>query len=352
MPESRETPKKNTRKKKGDFALLSGLIVLVSLIAIGLIWFLAFQKPEVEEVTAAVSKEYRSSPEIDSYLKDETYPEEETSPEAVKPSSPPGLTATPTKFLSPYAEPPAVELPGLGLVKAPQETGIGKKEPPDCKNLGKRLNGFFKQVDRKGYLEPFKLGESSQTYFLELVDELLKNPPVVARESDDLFTILRNMAHFFRVIGKDNILIIKTILEREAENVEDVAQELFWFTITQRCDQEVIPLVAPVEKVYEYAGFFISTMGGRSYLFRRDSRSRLLINYYSILIIDLANKSSMNQYGIEINQSISQLINEIESTTQLIYRESYLDKLDELAERYPVIPATPVMAKPLASPEN
>jgi hypothetical protein len=46
----------------------------------------------------------------------------------------------------------------------------------------------------------------------------------------------------------------------------------------------------------------------------------------------------MNQYGIAINQSIAQLINEIESTTQLIYRENYLDKLYELSEQYPITP--------------
>ena len=86
--------------------------------------------------------------------------------------------------------------------------------------------------------------------------------------------------------------------------------------------------------MYEYAGFFLNTMGGRSYLFRRDSRSRLLVNYYSILLIDLANEQGINRHGIDIVQAIPMLTQEIESSNQLIYKENYLDQLYGLLERY------------------
>ena len=69
-------------------------------------------------------------------------------------------------------------------------------------------------------------------------------------------------------------------------------------------------------------------------MFRRDSRSRLLVNYYSVLIVENANEKGMNRHGIDISMIIPQLINEIESSNQLIYKENYLDQLYTLLEKY------------------
>ncbi len=38
-----------------------------------------------------------------------------------------------------------------------------------------------------------------------LLQKLLDNPPVVIGETDDLFTLFQNTAHFFRILGKENI---------------------------------------------------------------------------------------------------------------------------------------------------
>ncbi|NOX80785.1 MAG: hypothetical protein GXP57_06820, partial [Deltaproteobacteria bacterium] len=76
------------------------------------------------------------------------------------------------------------------------------------------------------------------------------------------------------------------------------------------------------------------TMGGRSYLFRRDSSSRLLVDYYAILIIDRANSKELNKYGIDIRPIIPRLIQEIKSSNQLIYKEKYLDHLYDLQVKY------------------
>jgi hypothetical protein len=203
-----------------------------------------------------------------------------------------------------------------------------------CSQLADRLHSFFSSLDQKEYIQEFQLGVPAQQYFLELTTKLLNNPPVVSRESDDLYTILKNMAHFFRVIGGKNILIIKGILDRERENIEDVAADLFLWTTGEECSDDTFSFKAPVDKLYEYAGFFLNSMGGRSYLFRRDSRSRLLVNYYSILLINRANKEGINQHGIDIKPLLPITTNEIESSNQLIYKEDYLDGLYELMEQY------------------
>lgn len=266
------------------------------------------------------------------------------------------LFTRPEKSLSPPADRPLAGKPAPSVVgpvqPAPgteqvQQNVPGEGTPPgsappeaggqagQCAVLAKQLHGFFRHVDQQDYLGQFSLKVPAQAHFIDLADRLLANPPVVSREADDLYTILQNMAHFFRVIGKENIQLIKTILDRERDKIEDVAGGLYLWLTLEGCQEELMPFSPPLAKVYEYAGFFLNTMGGRSYLFRRDSRSRLLVNYYAILIVDRANVLGINRHGIDISQHIPQLIQEIESSNQLISKENYLDRLYQLQEKLP-----------------
>lgn len=209
-----------------------------------------------------------------------------------------------------------------------------EKKAKECRILAEQVHGFFTHIDSEDYMKQFDLQKPSQEHFITLAYKLLNNPPVVSRESDDLYTILKNMAHFFRVIGKDNIVLIKTILDRERDKIEDVAAELYQWTTWGACNDDLLQFSPALKDMYEYAGFFLNTMGGRSYLFRRDSRSRLLVNYYSVLLIERANKNGINRHGIDITQIIPPLVQEIDSSNQLIYKENYIDSLYTLLEKY------------------
>ena len=89
-----------------------------------------------------------------------------------------------------------------------------------------------------------------------------------------------------------------------------------------------------LETLYEYAGFFLNTLAGRSYLMRRNSRQRLLITYYSILILDKANEETVNRYGIDILPHLDFLASEINSQKDLVHKKHYLAKLGSLKEKY------------------
>ena len=210
-----------------------------------------------------------------------------------------------------------------------------KSQTQQCANLAKKLHDFCQHVDQQDYLPRFSLNEPAQARFIALADKLLANPPVVARETDDLYTILRNSAHIFRVIGKDNTLLLKTVLDRERDQTEEVASDLYLWLSAEGCQEALLPFSPPLAKVYEYAGFLLNTLGGRSYLFRRDARTRLLITYYAVLIIDRANAQGLNRYGIDINQPVTQLISEIEASTQLAHKETYLERLYKIQETLP-----------------
>jgi hypothetical protein len=86
--------------------------------------------------------------------------------------------------------------------------------------------------------------------------------------------------------------------------------------------------------LYEYAGYFINTLGGQSYLFRRSLHLRLLIRYYSILIIDRANSVDANRYGIDIRYTLDALIAELQTNGDLENSQDYLENLIRLQDSY------------------
>ncbi len=210
-----------------------------------------------------------------------------------------------------------------------------KTPTPPCEKTARRITDFYNHLDQQKYIQAFNLPEPSNIYFSNLIQKLLDNPPVVTGETDDLFTVLQNTAHFFRVIGKDNIILLKTILDKEKKQFEAVLQDFYTLIHIPNCLQKHFGLTVTNDALYDYAVFFLNSMGGRLYLFRRDSKSRMIVSYYSILLIDLANQREENKHGINLPPHINQLIEEFESTkSEIILLDEYLEKLYLLQDHY------------------
>ncbi|MBE0582426.1 MAG: hypothetical protein IH612_01545, partial [Desulfofustis sp.] len=217
--------------------------------------------------------------------------------------------------------------PKTPATSAEQATVVSEQEK-ECQTRGDSVAQFFDLLDTREYLQAFVIEEKSRVYFPRLIQKLVDNPPIVSGETDDLFTILQNTAHFFRIIGKKNILILKGILDREKDTFEQTLSDFYELTKQPDCLKKRFGLTIGKEPLYRYAGFFINTMGGRLYLFRRDSMSRMVVGFYGILVIDQANREGRNSYGIEIKTSINRLIEEMESSNiKLRMRDRYLDTL-------------------------
>lgn len=201
--------------------------------------------------------------------------------------------------------------------------------------LASNIDSFFTTLDNRDYIKDFELDASSDVYFPKLIQNLVDNPPIVSGETDDLFTILQNTAHFFRILGKKNILVLKGILDRERDTFEQTLSDFYRLTDDPEALKEHFNITIGDDELYAYAGFFLNTMGGRLYLFRRDSMSRMVVSYYAIMIIEKANKEGRNKYGIEIKDAIDNLIIEIESSRiKLKMRDEYLDELYDLKVKY------------------
>ena len=215
------------------------------------------------------------------------------------------------------------------------ETESSPAPQNECLQTVDKISLFFEHLDRQAYIREHAVKGRTLVHFRGIINKLIANPPVVVRETDDLFAILNNMAHFFRILGPKDILLIKDVFIHERELIEPTMALFYkWSEISPECKDTDLDIDLPLEGLYEYAGYFINTLGGQSYLFRRELYLRILARYYSILIIDRANSVDANRYGIDIRYTLDSLISEIQGNSGLEYRQEYLENLVRLQEQY------------------
>ena len=208
------------------------------------------------------------------------------------------------------------------------------EDDTDCENLEQQIKAFYIYLDTQDYPTIQESAQGAYGVFQQMVRQLSKNPPMVTGETTDLITLTRNMAHFYKTLGKQRIPFVKEVLRNEADIIEPMMAAFFRFYTSDKCCERNLPECPGLSVLYRYAGFFLNTVGGRSYLLRRDSKIRILTTYYSILILDMANDGVLNRYGVDIRPHIDVSIDDISNQKNLIYPEEYLLKLYELQEKY------------------
>jgi hypothetical protein len=210
---------------------------------------------------------------------------------------------------------------------------------PSCTEVSPTLSTFINQLEQKQYSKEANINQPLQEHFNALATQLVNNPPVVTHETDELYTLLTNTAHFFRILGRDNMELLQKVVKQEHGEFEKIAAEMYRLSLTgEECISGKKKMEIPFTSAYEYAGFFLNTLGGRSYLFRREPGTRLLVNYYAVLILDQANQKNQNIYGLNMAEYLPWLIQEMEANNRLTNKEGYLDKLYELSEKYQALP--------------
>lgn len=211
---------------------------------------------------------------------------------------------------------------------------IAAEEKMNCDIIERQIKAFFGYLDQKDYIKAYKLENGTSGLFQQTQKSLSQTPPTVVGEMRDLFTLIHNLAHFYRALGKNQLTLIQTIVENEADIIEPAMAIFYaWFSHDEPCEVNAMR-PPPLKLLYEYAGFFLNTLGGRSYLFRRDSKLSALISYYSILVLDRAYDEALNPYGIDIRPFIDYLIYDIANRKGLIYQRKYMTKLEGLKQKY------------------
>ncbi len=210
----------------------------------------------------------------------------------------------------------------------------GKPETVDCQNVTAQAVAFFRYLDSKAYLLRPGVNMQAEELFEEMKAKLGTQRPINSGEMEDLYSLMRNVTHFYRILGKDRVDAIKEILHSEAEVMEPAMAVLFsWMTACNSADPNA-KTQPSLDTLYQYATFFLNTLGGRSYLLRRDSRMRMLVNYYSLLVVDMANDARRNVHGLDLRPHLDYLFYDLNNQKGLMYRERYLTRLAALRGKY------------------
>jgi len=247
-------------------------------------------------------------------------------------AGPPGLGQGPSG-----KEEKTVETPREGA-----EEVLGKKETEvrpmtredECQTMEKEITEFFAYLEKKDYIRELELGEDLFTHFRNLIENLSSHPPVPAGEGFNYDIMIQNIYHLYRTLGIKDLKLIKAIIEHEADALEvNLALFYRWLMSGDMCGRrEGLPPSLDIS--YRYAGYLINSIGGRAYLFRRETRLRLLLTYYSILVIHEADKRKLNNFGIDISPYLEPLADEIENYHRLYFRREYAGSLVDLKDYY------------------
>ena len=222
----------------------------------------------------------------------------------------------------------------LKEVFGPDSAVVKKEETPlGFEEIDQQIRAFFTYLDDQDYVQAYQFKGGTYQQFQLALKKMETNPPSITDETASLYNLYRNMAHFFRVLGKSRVNLTRDVLQNEDEILESVMQTFYLWATDETADKEKTGQPT-LKTLYAYSGFFLNTLAGKSYLFRRNSKIRLLTTYYSILILDRANDEQLNPAGIDIRPHIEFLLNDLQNQIGLIHQKQYLSQLLQLADKY------------------
>jgi len=207
----------------------------------------------------------------------------------------------------------------------------------DVDELEGLLTSFFTYLDNRQYIKLYNFPTSAQEQFGQIYKSLNTNLPIVAGETQSLHYLVKNVFYFYRTLGKDRVNLLRDVLNWESNILEPLMHTFYLWSINAQHFSNLDLPIPSLENLYEYACFFLETLGGRNYLFRRDPKVRVIAKFYCILIIERANSEDLNPNGIDIRPHIQLTYEEIKNQEGLNYRDAYLSELKQLRKRYKLI---------------
>lgn len=208
-----------------------------------------------------------------------------------------------------------------------------EQEPIGSEEIEQQVKAFFTYLDEQDYVQAYQFKGGTYQQFLSGLKKMSANPPSITDETASLYNLYRNMAHFFRVLGKKRVNLARDVLQNEDEILESAMQTLYLWATDETADRDKTDQPT-MKTLYTYSAFFLNTLAGKSYLLRRNSKIRLLTTYYSVLILDRANDEQLNPAGIDIRPYIEHLRYDLQSQMGLIHQKQYLSQLQQLADKY------------------
>ncbi|UCB49942.1 MAG: hypothetical protein JSW56_03370 [Deltaproteobacteria bacterium] len=305
-------------KKRGRKRIWSLLIILLVLVAAGLAAYFLFQEKERGERKGEERKtEERTAKE--EKAEEKRAPVEEPAP-IQKEGAPQVAAKTPAK-----GEPPLTE----GF-----KEGRPSEKEDYCSKVENSVLDFFTYINKERYVRNLEADMDSYERFKRVMMKLSSEPPVPAGENMDTLIMTRNIYHFYRLLENEDLRLIREIMRNEADSLE-LNMDIFyrWLMLGDQCPDPKKTRPS-LDVLYQYAGFFLNTIGGRAYLYRRPLNVRLLISYYALLIVHEADKTGKNSYGIDVFPEITPLAREISLYPDFHFQNEYILQLTQLQNYY------------------
>lgn len=201
----------------------------------------------------------------------------------------------------------------------------------DIERIERQVKEFFTYLDSREYVKAYQFKDGSYAQYCAGMAALVAKPPQIAGETESIGTTLNNVTYVYRVMGAKRTELAAEVLKNEAPFLEH-AMRLFYSWYTTPAGS--LAGKPSTQAMYDYACFLLNTLGGRSYLLRRDSKIRLLTTYYCLLVIDGANERGYNPHGIDIRPYLAATARDMRSQQGLMYRQQYSEALDALIAKY------------------
>jgi NADH:ubiquinone oxidoreductase subunit C len=218
--------------------------------------------------------------------------------------------------------------------QAGKETQTPPKKLSDFVETERQIAAFFTYLDKRPYIQSLNLAGGTYLQYQIAIEKLSAKPPIIVGEMDSLYNMVRNVAHFYRVMGKKRVILARQVLQNESEIMESVMKTFYKWCTQNDEGQSTLKGRPSMTAMYEYAGYILNTLGGRSYLLRRSPKVRALTTFYCVLILDRANDEELNSRGIDIRPYIKSSLLEIKNQIGLIHQKAYITRLSELSLKY------------------
>lgn len=223
------------------------------------------------------------------------------------------------------------QIPGRERITEKEEQ---KKESQlyilSCKDASQDIIDFLSYLNKKDYLKKYTKEKAIEVWISSIVKKLSQNPPNPEGEGIKSTIMISNIYHFFRILSINEIEMIKEIIKNESDQLEYLLRWYYLCLICQNKCPDPYRIFPSIKTAYTYACFFLNTIGGRAYLFRRTNKLRVLLTYYCVLIIDHMSKKGKNIYGVNIVPPAKRLKDELTRFPDLRFRSYYIIALDKI----------------------
>lgn len=202
---------------------------------------------------------------------------------------------------------------------------------PDCAEVDREVETLCRSLDDRPELRV--AGEGSPCEFLrQAARDLAARPPAVSGEIGAV-SMVDNVFHLFRVLGRDRIRLLRPLVTEKADLAEPAALVLYrWWIGREACGGGEWGEIG-LESFYDYAAFAFQTMGGQAYLRRRAPRIEALACFYGLEGVDLADTRGHNPFGVDLSPEIARCSALVE-TQGFVWTDRYRRELERIANRW------------------